>query len=538
MKRYQKILLGLLITVLVIGGGIQIYFSFFLDEQLKETAVERFHEATNDTYNLEIDDFDLRILGRRLSLSGISLTQKDTTDTDIRATLDEFSVSGIGLIKLLLQQELSLREIELVNPEVYVNASKSESSAKDIPWNRPSQQLSEKVLNVLDSITIPEFYITGLSLRFNRSDLPVDPLLSLSNSDITLYNITIDSTSLDDKRVIPADDIAMTLRDIQFQTPNEYYDISAGSIEFSTTNHMVSMADIALSPKLEKGDFADKVGHQIDRIDLGIEEIQWDEIDVDQLNKAEGLTAGLIDINNADLDIYRDKRAPDAPEKYKPLPQEMIRDIPFPMSIDSIRIAESNIRYTERKPKAEKAGYIEFANLSASLTNLTNVEEQWHEDNIPTLRAKTNVMNQAQLDAHFSFPMADEENRQEIKGSLGSMDMQPLNDALEPLAFVRIEEGKILGMDFEMNLSAKKAGGNLTMEYENLKISLLDEDSNEETFGDKAKSLMANTFKIDSDNTGDDLEKAKVDFERDNQKSVFNYWWKSLLSGLKSSIGL
>ncbi len=539
MKRYQKILLRLLITVIIIIGSIQIYFSFYLDEQLKDTAVEQFHEATDDTYDLEIDDFDLRILGRQLQLSGITLTKKsDAQGADIRATLNDFTVSGIGLVKLFLQQELTLKKITLLNPEVYITAPEPEPSSEKIVWSRPAQQFSEKVLTVLDQISIPDISITSLDVKYNRADFAVDPLFSISDSDITFYDVTIDSTSLNDDRVIPAENIATTFRDIRLQTQDELYNITAGSLEFSTTNTRMLLQDIVLSPKLDKGDFAEKVGHQIDRIDFGIEEMQWDEIDIEQLNNAEGLTSSFVDITNADLDIYRDKRKPERPKSYKPLPQEMIRDIPFPTTIDSIRINDSNICYIERKSKAEKEGYIEFANLSADLTDLTNVKTHWEDGKIPKLSAKTNVMNEAQLDANFSFDMTDDEYRQEIKGSLQSMDMQPLNNALEPLAFVRIDEGKILDLDFEMNLAAMQAGGSLTIQYEDLKISLLDEESNEENFGDKAKSLLANTFKVKSDNKGDDPRTAKIDFERVEHKSVFNYWWKSLLSGLKESIGL
>ena len=539
MERYQKILLGIFITAIIIVGSIQIYFSLYLEEQLKETAVERFHEETEDAYDLEIDDFNLHILGRQLSLSGIELSKKsDTQGTEILATLDEFNVSGIGLIKLLLQQELTVNQIEFINPDVYITAERRGSSSQQMSWSHPSQQLSKMALNIVNHISIPNLSITGLSVAYTRADLPVDPLFSISDSDITFYNITIDSTSLNDGRIIPADNIATTLKDIRLQTPNELYDISAGSMELSTINSTMLLSDIILSPRHNKGDFAEHVGHQIDRIDLTVDEIKCDNINTEELNKTKGFTASLIKVSNADLDVYRDKRKPERPKSYKPLPQEIIRDIPFPTTIDSIHINESNIRYTEQKPEAEKAGYIEFANLSATLMDLTNVKEQWEDGKIPTLHAQTNVMNQALLDAHFSFPMMKENNRQEIKGSLQSMDMHHLNNALEPLAFVRIDEGKILGLDFEMNLSSTRAGGKLTLKYEGLKISLLDNESNEENFSNKAKSLLANTFKIKSNNKDDNLRTAKVDFERIENKSVFNYWWKSLLSGLKSSIGL
>jgi hypothetical protein len=52
------------------------------------------------------------------------------------------------------------------------------------------------------------------------------------------------------------------------------------------------------------------------------------------------------------------------------------------------------------------------------------------------------------------------------------------------------------------------------------------------------KSVLANTFKVKSDNTGENIRTGAINVEREINKSVFNYWWKSMLSGLKSSIGL
>ncbi|PAU92804.1 hypothetical protein CK503_15040 [Aliifodinibius salipaludis] len=538
MQRYQKVLIGVLVTVLILIGGIQVYLSFYLDKQLKKTTVERFHKATDGSYDLEIGDLDLQLLSRKISLSDITLTTKKESETNVRVVLEHFDISGIGLFKLLFWNELRLQEVDLINPEVHVTTSGTDTSAQDQEWSSPSRKASESVLKVLNQLSIPKFSITGLSLQYSRANLPFNPLLSIPNSDITLSNITIDSTSLKDHRIIPAENIEVAFQDLRLQSPNELYEISASQLEFSSSNSVMVVNELSVIPKLEKVAFSEKVGHEIDRIDLGIQQIKWEKIDINRANSAEGIAAGLINITNADLDIYHDKRPPEPAKSNKPLPQEIIRGIPFPIALDSIRIVDSNIRYSERQPKTEKEGYIEFSNLSATLTNLTNIETRWDDGKIPTLHAKTDVMEHAQLDVKFTFPIANGENRQEIKGTLQPMDMQPLNNALEPLAFVRIDEGRILDLEFDMNLSEKQAGGTLNLQYQDLKISLLDKEGSEENFGDKAKSLLANTFKIKSNNKGEDLRIAKVDFERIEHKSVFNYWWKSLLSGLKESIGL
>ena len=50
-------------------------------------------------------------------------------------------------------------------------------------------------------------------------------------------------------------------------------------------------------------------------------------------------------------------------------------------------------------------------------------------------------MGGSTLRAEFSFPM--DSDRQHISGRLGQTDLTSLNKALEPLAFVQIEDGTI-----------------------------------------------------------------------------------------------
>ncbi len=538
MQNYQKILLAIIATTVFVIGSIHIYLNFFLEEKLQERGIKKINAATDNAYNIEVGDLDLHIFSRQLSISTIRMTKKENSKTtDLHLTLDEFNISGINLTNLLFRNELTTQEVNIVNPKVYLSANRKSSSSKKIEWRKLSESLSETALKVLDNIFISEFNIKGLSVNNTRTDLSPEPNLSISNCNVALSNISIDSTSLTDDHIVPAESIEVTAQNVRWQTPTKLYDISAKQFQFSSSDSMLEVNSLSVLPKFEKGAFSKQVGHEIDRINLFVHQIKGVQINIDQANSGEGISAGLISIENADLDIYRDKRRSAPATSNKPLPKEVIQEIPFPVSFDSIRISKSNIRYSERVQNADKAGYIEFANLSAGFSNFNNIESRW-KTHTPTLFAETMVMNKARLNVQFKFFMADNKNRQEIKGTLQPMKMQPLNHILEPIAFVRIDRGKILGLDFDMNLSENHAGGTLTLQYKDLKVSLLDDEGAGENFGDKAKSLLANTFKIKSENKGEKPRVSQVDFKRIKDKSVFNYWWKSLLSGLKESIGL
>lgn len=538
MERYHKILLAVAALLLFIVGGIQIYLSFFLDDQLEETAVTRFHEATDDEYELNIGDLDLWTFGRKLSVSDIEISPKGkSTGTDIRAIIDDINISGIGVLNYLISQNLNLNQIEFINPRIYVTSPKKSQDRGDSDPVAMSHKLSEAVLQELNSLSISDFSVRGISLVYNRADLPMDSLLSLKNSDIRITNIIVDSTSLKEDKILPAENLSMTFHDINHQTTNGLYELTANQLTFSSSDGQLKMDSLRLNPKYDKVEFTNQLKYEIDRIALQLGSINWEGIDSEQLNSAEGVFSEHIALRDADLEIYHDKRPPPPPDNRPPLPHEMLNNVPFPFSVDSLTITKSNIRYSERLAEAEKAGYIDFNDLSATFKSISNDEERWKKGDNPTLHAETNVMGKARLNTEFSFAVHDSSYQQQIKGNLEELDMKHLNDALIPLAFVQVDDGKILGLDFDMTLGQKQAQGQVRLRYEDLKISLLNKNTNTETIDKKIISFLANKFKLESDNNEEELRVGEVDFERDEEKSTFNYWWKSLLSGLKSSIG-
>ncbi len=540
MKRYQKILLGVVIFIILMFTAVKIYVSYYLDDRIEKEAITRFNQNTEDKYNLEIGDTGLYIIGRRLSFNDIKLTQKKAgSGGEVTVTLESFNLTGIGFLKLLWSKELVIRHIELNKPVIsLIDSGESSESGESPGWNTLSTRLSEKVLQNLNGLSIQQFAIRDLSVDLQRSGSAIDSMLSFGNSDIELYNIVIDSTSLKDNRVLPLDNLAATFRDIQFNTKNQLYRINVDHAEFSSSNGKMNLRAIRMDPRLGKEEFADHVGHEVDRITMILDEISWNGIDSDRLNRAEGLYVKNITLDRPSLNIYRDKRPPSPANNRPPLPQQMIRNIPIPVAIDSISIVNGHIRHNERQPKADKQGYIDFANLEASMIHLSNIEDLWSENTPPTLHAEADVMEKGRLKVDFLFPMTAPEDIQHINGSLEAMDLECFNTAFEPLAFARIDDGKILGLDFSMHLGEQQSTGELTLLYENLKISLLDKKANEENLGSQIKSLLANTFVIKSDNKGEDIRSGEINFERVERKSVFNYWWKSLLSGIKSNVGL
>ena len=104
-------------------------------------------------------------------------------------------------------------------------------------------------------------------------------------------------------------------------------------------------------------------------------------------------------------------------------------------------------------------------------------------------------------------------------------------------ALAEIKSGNVNSLMFSAQANDTYAFGNLNFGYDNLKILLLKNGKDGKEKG--LLSFLANTFVVKSANPLNDKFRAgEMNFKRDKTKSILNYWWKTVLSGLKDVIGI
>jgi hypothetical protein len=65
----------------------------------------------------------------------------------------------------------------------------------------------------------------------------------------------------------------------------------------------------------------------------------------------------------------------------------------------------------------------------------------------------------------------------------------------------------------------------------------INEQKDKSNIAKKIGSFLINNFVIEKENQPDkNFRPGSIEFERDTTRSIFNFWWKSIASGLESSI--
>ena len=198
---------------------------------------------------------------------------------------------------------------------------------------------------------------------------------------------------------------------------------------------------------------------------------------------------------------------------------------------------DSYLSYEEFPENNDSTGIIYFDKLTARINGLHN--DPKHKKDI-TMNAYTRFMGEGELNASFTFPY-DSSNLYRVRGRLEKFPLSRVNRMLGSAAKAKIESGVMNRFNFEFAYNDQKSTGVVEMIYEDLKLVTLRENKDQEQAVSPFKTWILNTFFIKKNpakELSDDTRKGEIEFYRDTQKSVFNYWWKSILSGIKSAYNL
>lgn len=531
-KKRIRIGLIILLVLVILLAGIQIFFSFYLDTYVENRLTSLVSDQSNEQYELKMDELDLSVWGRSFEMENIRLHPTDTSSSAPKIELDGFSINGIQFIPYLFNGDIQVGEIELSAPHIAI----VQNSPDSLIFLKSSGSSSSKNRKPPD-IEADQFEIDNATVNYWKAD-QTEKRGEIHDFDFSVTEIRVDSASLEKAAFIEFGDIQTSSGKIHYELNSGLYAFESSGIHFSTEelDEFGSIDSLQLIPQYPRYDFYQAAGHQTDRIDLMVEEVLFRKPDIKKMKQGEFLLEKLT-IEKANLDVFRSKELPRPHHKPKPMAHAAFKNLNNSVTIDTIEVNQTNISYTEQRPEVNEPGTVTFANLNGTFTDVTNDSAAISQQHNTKLDVTADVMNEARLEAHFVFPM-HRNGSHTAEGSLGSMDVEQLNPILVPVGKIRAETGMIHSLEFEMDLGPQTSGGWVELEYSDLKIEVLDAENVEEGGDQFFKTLLANLLKVKDSNNEEPLRRGEVSFERIEYKAIFNYWWKSLSSGLKENIGM
>ena len=544
-----KIVIAVLVFLLIVAGGVFTAGYFYYGKLIKTSISEFVKTKSKGLYTADIGYLNINILNGNLTVRDLSLIpdtaeyrKREVNDTLppvlFQLKVKKFRIKDFHILDAIRDRKIDINGIQIENPEITVlrMQEKTRQSSAD--------KKSEKIMAIplpkgFNSIAIREIlFIKG---RFDFIDLSGDSVIhqSIPSCSISIKNILVDSVHQGKKRLFNSDDISIVLNGLSIMSKNKLNLISLGEIGLSTSKNSVYVKDFHLIPQYDRKDYMKKFGWQTDRLDILVPLLTLNRLDLRQLVFEGKFQAGLLEVSDLVVDDYRDKRIPRKPGFKPPMPQDGLRKLKAYLKIDTVILKNGKATYSEQT--GNEPGTIFFDKMNATLTGLTNDSALLQAGLVSVLKGTAYLMGKGKMDVEFRFRFGDVHNVFSFSGYVGPMDLRQVNPMLTKLLPAEILSGNITHISIPLVVANDDASkGKMTFCYTGLKLKL---NNKEETTWGSIKTgvigWVANDFVVNDDNPAKSgkTKSGLIFFNRDKEKGIINFVWKSVLSGLKSQMG-
>jgi len=547
-KRIRSVFIGIVIFLLFVSGAGFIAGYFYFGKIIKSRLIEIIKQESKGLYRADIGSLYLNVINGNLTVRDLKLipdtlfyrgqvNQDALSPLLFRLKIDRFKVENFHILKAILHGNIEMTRIDFTAPEISIYRMKSSKKVKE---DKPEQKLL--------SIPLPKGW-NSISIRdiefkkgtFDFYDFSGDSVThqSILSYSIIIKNILVDSVHKGKMRLFNAEDIVIKLNGISLRTKNGLNILSFGEICLSTGSNSAWVKNFHLVPQYDRYEYTRKFGFQTDRLDIMIPMLRVERFNLRELILRRKILAGLVEVDGMVLDDYRDKRIPRKPGFKPPMPQDLLRKYTNYLKIDTILLRNGKATYSEQI--ANEPGRISFDKINTIFTGLTNDSVLLQTGLVSELKGNAYLMGKGKLDATIRFNLGDKKNSFSFSASLGPMDFSEINPMLSKLQPVKVTGGKIRKIEVPFVMANDDiAIGKLLFYYNDLSFDM--KQKNESTWNSIKTGVI--NFVVgklivnkDNPNESDKMKTGVIYFKRDKTKGIINLIWKSIFTGIKSTLG-
>jgi hypothetical protein len=547
--KWQKISLAivLIFTLLIIIASLLInsYWSPILEGKVKDIVTT----SSDSLYMVDFSSAELHVLRGSIVIFNITL-KPDTAvynfkmkqhlapNNLVELHIKKLVLSNIHPFGLYFRHRLNIGRIILYNPELKVSYQLNHTRDTVLKDNRTAWQ---KISKSLDYIHIGDILMGDVKFMYKDYSGHKLVISQLKEMNLSAHDLLIDSaTQTDRSRLLYCKDITAELNNYTGKTSSGLYSYNVKSLKLSTSKSQLNVLGLTLKPA-DTSVFFSK-SHR-DRFTLRLDSAQLNHFDFLSYHKYRILTASNLVLSNGSFQIFANpNHSKIIKDKIKSFPNAAIDSISADIRIDTVLFRRMRVVYNEYNSKSNQTGTLVFNNTNGSALNFTNNKAALQKNNISTIKLITYFMYRGKLTTTFNFNLTDKDNAFNYKGSLGPMNLQALNQAVMPLAMVKVNSGTLKEFSFDITANRNASKGKVMMLYNDVKVSLLKADTTNDNLKKKMiASLFANIFILkhnNPDNAGEQPRVAYVNYSRTPETAFFKSVWQTLLSGIKPSVGL
>lgn len=533
-KRWLKLAaLLIVVSALILGGRIVLR-----SEWMRGLVVEKLRsvltKAVGASYSLTIGKVNIDPIGGDLAIMDVSL-EPDTALLDslrhgrgrfvLNARAGRIAVSGLSYWRLLLKDEVRIATATVYTPVVrYTYASHRAVHPPSAVDGGPAQPTPD--LLSIGELVITEASGTAVDLTERA------PELSIGRMDARAQELRILLPKYGEPLEWFVGKAQVDILDVAAELP-PLYDLSIAHIGLLHPEGLASIDSLRYMPRVDRKTTHAHLHEMTTIYALNVKSIALARVDLYRAFAEQQVEMGNLTVDGAFFDVFLDKSMPDALSHFMPLPVTALRNVPFGLRVDTVRLTNAEMTYSERFEVGNGYGSMRLTGIGATILNVSNDTLLALADSSMRGTVDAKLFDAGVLHGVYEAPLTSTKDAFTLDVTVRDMPLRAANDMCENLILLRADSGWISSLKLHMSANNDSAMGTFTLKYSDAWLQILKAD------GGKRRLLtqLTNTaVHHDSKDRPADERTMLLRIGRKKDRSLFNFIWCYTREGLTRTL--
>lgn len=321
-----------------------------------------------------------------------------------------------------------------------------------------------------------------------------------------------------------------------------FYTFEIRNLNGDLQKSIITMDSLNYSPKYSEDEFTALHQYARGRTDFRLAPVHIVGIDTKRLIAGQSIDIQDFDAPTVWVDYYKDMRkTPDPNPGPAVLPNDIVRKLNIPITVDTIQIEDGDIQIRERYLNLDSSGNFSFQHVKVSAAPLTLDSASPLVDTPTTFDLSGTFVAQAPMHVTMVYPLHDSSLDLSVDGTVGPFDLKQLNQYLVNAARIQVMSGQFHHADIKVNINGDVANTTALPLYDHFKIKVLPPDPNDPPdLMEGVKTFLANLLILRDDNPDEDGGPPKVgvtSLARQPSQEFFQFLWYAIRKSLGAVVG-
>jgi len=576
--KWGKVLILAVILILTVGS-FYVYENF---NRLISNAILRSFNTNviSDVYDLNFQHLNINIITGEVKIRNVVFAPKTIPlqhypyiNSSLVLKTGRIDLKRVDIYALLKYNRLKVSKIEIEKPEISIQFKGKNPVLFPLKKGSNTPEEDIKLLKkYLDSYFLKEFVLREASLTMADenegksykigalnifvSDIQLNQQagvdsLSFRKGDLGLrdfvirsktggfksiesknYELNIDSFSIQqrtDSIDYQVANLKTRILDWKLVTSDSIYVLGAKSVELSRRDKTLNISELTMKPAISHEAFNQIHPFQKELYTISIKKVNLLNISFDTLKLYRTILIGQVNLDSAEVLIYKDKTKPEDLKRFPEFPGQQLNSINFPLTIGELKLTESALEYQEKKRDGDLAS-VKIKRLNLSAQHISNQMP----GSVLSVKLNGYLENKVPFDLSLIFSYKIPEFS--FNGSFKSFELKDLNRVIEVFASTSVKNGFVDAITFSGKGYKRESTGDMEFLYHDLGFNI--DLKKYSKFKNSLISFAANNYLNSSNPVSPDKAAREVKFNvvRDQHKGFMNLIIKSVVSGLQETM--